>query len=827
MPIYKKFELKFNDRFRDIRPMGTRLAEGMESPSTIANILFILAFGMLILPHLGMGFILAWVDVLGIIGLLYINWFNKRPFELPFKLPMNSGMPDPHNPTPGREGAGKAEGILFLGNERDPKTGKEVWLTNSDARTHILYLGTTGAGKTEGLKSIVANSLMWGSGFVYVDGKADTDLWANLYALARRFGRDDDLLVLNYMTGNSDDASVSNTMNPFANGSASFLSNMLVSLMPDAGGDNAMWKERAVALMFALMPALTFMRDKKGLLLDISIVRDHIELKPIVRLSRSPDLPERIVRGLQGYLSTLPGYVDDAFDDEGNEKPPSPDAPMYDLQIARQQHGYLSMQFTRAMQSLGDEYGFIFKAQLADIDVIDVVLNRRILVTLIPALEKSGDEAANLGKIVAASLKGMMGATLGATVEGSWEDAIESKATRSPSPYMTIFDEVGYYTAQGMAVMAAQARSLGFSLIFAAQDLPAMEKRVKQEAQSILGNCNTKIFGKLEDPMETKKFFAEHVGSEWVAMSSGFQAPTNLVSSFFVSTPYIDNRATTGIQIAERAGYDHLRKQKEGQVHIFFQQYLVVAQLFHAAPKRVKALRVHRMLPVPPTIQSMTARDRLVGDLARKLEDDAWAASKAMSPAQPSAEVNLLADTYAKALAAKMDPAKASLAALVGVAELAEKAKQNKEQDGTARSGGTGRVSIDDDLGGAAVPPAAAKAPTADRFALPDDDMPSIRKAPAAAAAPPPQTYKTDDTYPSGSSSFGNDFDYAPRATSRLRKMGVGLEDIAAIKPQDIASKTGADLSTMQELPPEVAAILEQGAKNISANLFSGTQDGE
>lgn len=59
------------------------------------------------------------------------------------------------------------------------------------------------------------------------------------------------------------------------------------------------------------------------------------------------------------------------------------------------------MQFTRSIQSLADEYGYIFKAQLADIDVLDVVLNRRIMAVLIPALEKSGDEAANLGKIVA------------------------------------------------------------------------------------------------------------------------------------------------------------------------------------------------------------------------------------------------------------------------------------------------------------------------------------------------------------------------------------------------------------------------------------------
>jgi intracellular multiplication protein IcmO len=824
MPIYKKFELKFNDRFRDVRPVSQRLAEALETPSTIGNILFCITLGILVLPHLGFTFLLAWVDFIGGIAWLYVMWYNKRAFELPFKLPIHAGMPDPHNPTPGKEGAGKAEGILFLGNERDPPTRKEVWLTNSDARTHLLYIGTTGAGKTEGLKSIVANSLTWGSGFVYVDGKADTDLWANLYALARRFGRDDDLLVLNYMTGNSDDASVSNTMNPFANGSSSFLSNMLVSLMPDAGGDNAMWKERAVALMFALMPALTFKRDKQGMLMDISVVRDHIELKPIVRLSRDSTLPEKIIRGLQGYLSTLPGYVDEAFDDDGNEKPPSPDAPMYDLQIARQQHGYLSMQFTRALQSLGDEYGFIFRAQLADIDVIDVVLNRRILITLIPALEKSGDEAANLGKIVAASLKGMMGATLGSTVEGSWEDAIESKATRSPSPFMTVFDEVGYYTAQGMAVMAAQARSLGFSLIFAAQDLPSMEKRVKQEAQSILANCNTKIFGKLEDPIDTKKFFMEHVGTEWVAMTTGFQSPTNLASSFFVNTPFIDNRQTGGITDSARAGYDHLRKQKEGQVHMFFQQYMVVAQLFHAAPKRVRALRVHRLLPVPPNTTSTQAKERLIGDLARKLEDDAWVAAKAMSPAQVQPEITALAQGFEKAQGSKLDGVKASMASLMGIFELAEKAKSEKAGKEETAKGGSGggpardRFALDDDPEEAA-PPTPADAASSRPLAVQENrpttttkrfDIPDAEEAPAAAF----------------SANSGGDFDYKPRAASKLRKMGVGLEDIAAIKPEDLAQP--GEGHPLSDLPPEVTAQLQKGASALSSALFSDSRgDGE
>ena len=48
----------------------------------------------------------------------------------------------------------------------------------------------------------------------------------------------------------------------------------------------------------------------------------------------------------------------------------------------------------------------------------DVVLNRRILVVNLPALENSDDTLAALGKIVVASLRGMMAQILGARLEG-------------------------------------------------------------------------------------------------------------------------------------------------------------------------------------------------------------------------------------------------------------------------------------------------------------------------------------------------------------------------------------------------------------------------
>src|SRR5271168_4135769 len=310
MPVLlPKHTVKQRSMLRDVRPVSVQVGEFLSDTGTLALVAFGMC-GMLIFKNM---LVSGYADIFVLVAMLYFWWGGRKPIELTFKLPRYADMPDPHNPPPGKISGGHSDGILFLGNVSDADHddfGKELWLTNNDARTHILYLGTTGSGKTEGLKSMVANALAWGSGFSFTDGKADTDLWASLYSMTRRFGRDDDIFVLNYMTGNSDDGSISNTMNPFSNGSSSYLANMITSFMPDAGGDNAMWKERATALMFALMPALTYKRDHQGVLLDIGVVRDHIELQPIIRLSRDPTLPERVTHALNGYLRTLPGFVD-------------------------------------------------------------------------------------------------------------------------------------------------------------------------------------------------------------------------------------------------------------------------------------------------------------------------------------------------------------------------------------------------------------------------------------------------------------------------------------------------------------------------------------
>ena len=718
----KKYENSLDMVLRDTRPFGTRVADSMSKPGTSAATFMIMGASFYVTEYA-----VYWGDVIFLLGLLYFWFLNTRDRSLAFKLPMTAKFKDTNNTGPGKNM--KPEGILYLGNV--DKTNEEVWFTNSDIRTHVLYLGTTGSGKTEGLKSMVSNALCWGSGFVYVDGKADTDLWSSLSSLVRRFGRDDDLLVLNYMTGNSDVKAPSNTMNPFSSGSASYLTQMIVSLMPEASGDNVMWKERAVSLVASIMPALTWKRDNQDMPMNIGSIRKYLILNSIIALSRDTSLPEKIRDGVKGYLDTLPGYVDDAFDDNGEVKPPGPNQPQVNTEVPFQQHGYLSMQLTRALQSLGDEYGYIFDAAAADVDMLDVVLNRRILVVLIPALEKSSDEIANLGKIVSAALKGMMGTTLGTTVEGESATVIENKPTQSATPFMTVFDEVGYYTAEGMAVMAAQARSLGFSLIYAAQDLPALEKRVREEARSITANCNVKLFGKLEDPTQTKEFFENTVGQAIVTEVQGFQTTGGLSKS------YTDTQSA-GMQMRPRASYDGLKKFKEGQAVCTFGESVVDIRVFYSNPGFAKAMRVTRYLGLNPIDESITKHTAQITKLRDRMVKRGWTAQKEDVDAETPDELTAIAKGLKTARKKGKDAVESAILGVLSVHALSNDLPETQSV-GTASAGSSGSG------GGPAAPtkPPAGQQQTAPPISAKPPETKSGQTTPPP--SPPTQPEKASD----------------------------------------------------------------------------------
>lgn len=536
------------------------------------------------------------------LGIAYL--FTSARAGLPIKMPKYSGLIDPNEAGP--DGIPKpADGILYLGNERMGffgGTGKEIWLSNSDARMHLFTAGTTGAGKTEALLSRVFNSLTWSAGFIYVDGKADNSLVHKIGAMARRCGREDDLLVLNFMQSGKDSferpKSVrrdSNTMNPMARGTGDFIASLVTSMMPEVSGDSASWREKAVGMIEALIRVLVYLRFKKELLVNPGTIRDYIALPKFIELALRKDLPEDIRAPLMSYLNNLAGFNMKEYQDSGviNEE-------------ANKQHGYLSGQFTKLLGTLNETYGHIFKHQLSEVDMNDVVLNNRILIVLIPSLEKSEVESQGLGRLVVSTLRLMMATALGSKLEGTYEDIVDTKVTNSPSPYQVILDELGYYFTKGTAVMFAQARSLGFSITMSGQDKPAMAKgQNKEEVESCIANTKIKECMALEDPGDTFQVFAQSVGEAVVSRTAGFSGQAG---SFTVGYQDMLNVA---LEKQARLTVQELREQKEGQSTILFRANIIRLNTFYVFgglkfDKKKYKFRLNQFLMVyPPDINEM------------------------------------------------------------------------------------------------------------------------------------------------------------------------------------------------------------------------------
>ena len=145
---------------------------------------------------------------------------------------------------------------------------------------------------------------------------------------------------------------------------------------------------------------------------------------------------------------------------------------------------------------------------------------------------------------------------------------------------------------EGFAVVPAQARSLGFSAIFAGQDLPAFQKASKEEAASIGANTNIKLCMKLEDPADTFEFFQKTAGQAYVTRTGGFQ--TNASG---LTNTYLDNKSAQ-IEKQDRIELADLKDQREGELHVFFKSRIVRARVFYANPPPTPRIKLNQQLKI-------------------------------------------------------------------------------------------------------------------------------------------------------------------------------------------------------------------------------------
>ncbi len=406
------------------------------------------------------------------------RWIRRFPLRTPV--------------VPGDEAtkACKAQGILFLGHERESE--REVWLSAGDTRGGMLVLGRTGAAKTDALLGMAANALGWGSGFVYLDGTGSVSTFARVYELCDRYDRVQDMAVINLLAPAEGTAKeipayawgMSNSMNPFRKGAPSFLVQMVVGMVPDTEtgsgsiGEISAWKGRATAMLDGVLRALCWLRDHRDLDLDIGVLREHLDLAAMIRLSGREDIPATVRESISFYLEGLTGYQ----------------ISRGEIQVSAvvDQHLRTMLPLAGVLRDVAAAYGHVFRAGGADVDIEDVVLNRRVLLVLLPAPQAGGMHAVAAGRIVMGCLKAVMASMVSSRPDATWDED-DRPRLRNPSPYTVVADDVGPCMVEGTALMAAVSRGAGISMVFSAPDTGALAPASPREASSIVANTAVRI----------------------------------------------------------------------------------------------------------------------------------------------------------------------------------------------------------------------------------------------------------------------------------------------------------------------------------------------
>ena len=498
------------------------------------------------------------------------------------------------------------EGPSYTGKEQKPSTSlyamgldmsmkQPVWFSDSQMRQHMLVMGTTGAGKTEFLLFLSAQAMAQGSGVIFVDGKGDVKTWFRLYSIAKRYGMEENMRVLNFGTNRAAGDikyDLSNTIQPFTLGDAGQLSEMMSSLMAEAGGDGGMWKGRAESMMRALLTALVDLRDLGVVALGPGALSDYMPLDKLGSLENDERISDLARSEIKRYLDALPGF---RAGGQGKAE-------------ADKQHGFLTMQFTEILGLFNNAYGHIMAFSLGEIDMFDVIVNRRSLYVMLPSMEKSGNSVKNLGKIVVNQIRAALSKTLGSGIKGSKAEKLDARPTNSKTPMLCILDEYGSYAVEGFGEVAAQARSIGFATVFAVQDWASLEKADSKgnEAQRIWANTNIKVIMKVEDSKSTMPIVLDRIKEGYVLTDQGKEQKSGTFFSGLKGQPSL------GYKEVKRLDPLKLFTLKNGRMYILYEnRFHEVQSSFLPNDKGawadVDEIRPGRLLPLqPPNMIQLT-----------------------------------------------------------------------------------------------------------------------------------------------------------------------------------------------------------------------------
>jgi intracellular multiplication protein IcmO len=670
---------------REIRPISMRVMDAFRDTGGFWMLLF--AILPLTLPALNE----LWIFLGGLL------WLITRKKADPWALEQPKTV---RKTFTGKEKT-VGSGIFPVGYAMEKGKRRYLWLSDDAVRTHFMVCGSTGSGKTRYLLSLTYLALLVGSGALYVDGKADIESFWLLFDLMRRLRREKDLLLMSFLTGGQESVQLrnmrrrlSNTNNFMATGATEELAETVSGLMRDVSGDAEMWKGRARVLVYNIMRALVSLRNRKKIALNIREFTGYLPLPKIIELAGREDIDEDTKGGLKTYLLDLPGMTLDAIEnqDSSSEK-------------ANEQNQYLQMQLTEILGELNNTYGHIFNPIVGEINLPDVIYNRRVLFVMLPALSKTPDALAGLGRLVISQIRAALTPALGSEIEGTRDYLVEARPSGALVPFLCVLDEYGYYAIRGFAAIAAQCRGLGIWVCYGFQDINSlqMNEGAKAEYRSIMANTNLNVAMKCEEPEETAEYFRMRAGQARVAQTQGSERDKG--SAF----NRVYDKGDIGITDRDRISARDLAAQEKGGAHFLYGDKLYRGQTMFFDGEKQREARLNQLLPVFPPKMSRAKQYKDMNRRMNALFSGEMIPDPAKAPPVPQHLQNLISDIRS----ARLKKNSMIKSTVIGIGMVGVRLKQSTGQFGHSpeqdRSSGATKNKVLSGLSGGA--PASNKKP--------------------------------------------------------------------------------------------------------------------
>jgi hypothetical protein len=336
----------------------------------------------------------------------------------------------------------------------------------------VAMTGSTGAGKTEMLCSLATQYIHHGEGCIYMDGKGDNVLFSKFYSYCQDANRLDDLHCINFMTGSREPVAgvkYSNSFDPVNPMIAIDNENYFIILFGEIG---------------SLIHKLALVCQSYGFLLNSDNIKAMLMPANLISWAKNGVFGQA-TGDIIDYLNSVHIDVDEIEHD-------------FELNSSQLKHHAQKCEYAQITTELLKQHELMGVFSLEpDFSFKEIMLKRKILIGLFPALEKSFEHMLMLTNIVSSNIQ-----YWAKKLDNYLQHAMQEKPEMINNHFQNIIiDEASYVLNDSMNKLFLDgiSKRKGINYIFGSQDFHAY--RNNQTMLMLLQSAKTVIIAKCEDPV--------------------------------------------------------------------------------------------------------------------------------------------------------------------------------------------------------------------------------------------------------------------------------------------------------------------------------------